>query len=166
MRSADKRKLETKINSAADKFIDKSYSDYKIDKSTIEQQRTDALQSRHETGRSTEEINLEFDEKVEKATEQFKEILNTGLAELVEESKKDVVKTVETNKREREKADIEEGVRDHLRGLSRTIPSFLMAYGDNNVTLATFDTLIPDNVFKEVTSITLDEFRFLRDGGS
>lgn len=166
MRSADKRKLETKINSAADKFIDKSYSDYKIDKSTIEQQRTDALQSRHETGRSTEEINLEFDEKVKKATEQFKEVLNTGLAELVEESKKDVVKTVETNKREREKADIEEGVRDHLRGFSRTIPSFLMAYGDNNVTLATFDTLIPDNVFKEVTSITLDEFRFLRDGGS
>lgn len=48
---------------------------------------------------------------------------------------------------------------------SRTIPSFLMAYGDMDVTLETFDTIIPDNVFKEVTSITLDEFRFLRDGG-
>jgi hypothetical protein len=33
------------------------------------------------------------------------------------------------------------------------------------VTLATFDTVIPDNVFKEVTSITLEQFRFLRDGG-
>ena len=40
-----------------------------------------------------------------------------------------------------------------------------MAYGDMDVTLETFDTIIPDNVFKEVTSITLDEFRFLRDGG-
>ena len=139
---------------------------YTIDKNTIEQQRTDALQSRHETGRSSAEINQEFDEKIEKATEQFHEILTSGFQELVEESKKDVVKTVETNKREREKSEIEEGIRDHLRGFSRTIPSFLMAYGDDNVTLATFDTIIPDNVFKEVTSITLEQFRFLRDGGS
>lgn len=166
MKTADKRKLETKINGAADKLIDTSYMNYTIDKNTIEQQRTDALQSRHETGRSTAEINQEFDEKIEKAAEQFQETLKIGLEELVEESKKDVVRTVETNKREREKSVIEEGIRDHLRGFSRTIPSFLMAYGDNEVTLATFDTVIPDNVFKEVTSITLDQFRFLRDGGS
>lgn len=31
--------------------------------------------------------------------------------------------------------------------------------------LATFDTIIPDKVFLEVTSITLDQFKFLRDGG-
>ena len=166
MKTADKRKLESKINGAADKLIDTSYMNYTIDKNTIEQQRTDALQSRHETGRSTAEINQEFDEKIEKAAEQFQETLKIGLEELVEESKKDVVRTVETNKREREKSVIEEGIRDHLRGFSRTIPSFLMAYGDNEVTLATFDTIIPDNVFKEVTSITLDQFRFLRDGGS
>lgn len=72
---------------------------------------------------------------------------------------------VETKKKEREKETIEDGVRDHLRGFSRTIPSFLMAYGDNTVTLATFDTIIPDKVFLEVTSITLDQFKFLRDGG-
>jgi len=165
MKSADKRKLESRINGAADNLIDKSYMNYTIDKNTIEQQRTDALRSRHETGRSTADINQEFDKKVEKATEQFQETLKTGLEELVEESKKNVVKTVETNKREREKSVIEESIRDHLRGFSRTIPSFLMAYGNNNVTLATFDTVIPDNVFKEVTSITLDQFRFLRDGG-
>lgn len=61
--------------------------------------------------------------------------------------------------------EIESGVRDHLRGFSRTIPSFLMAYGDDSVTLATFDTTIPGNVFEEVTSITLEQFKFLRDGG-
>ena len=60
----------------------------------------------------------------------------------------------------------EEAVRDHLRGGSRTIPSFLMAYGDEEITLSTFDMIIPDDVFYEVTSITLDQFRFLRDGGS
>lgn len=165
MKPADKRKLESRINGAADNLIDKSFTNYTIDKNTIEQERIDALQSRYETGRSTAEINQEFDKKIEEATEQFQETLKTGLEELVEESKKDVVKTVETNKREREKSVIEEGVRDHLRGFSRTIPSFLMAYGDNDVTLATFDTVIPDNVFKEVTSITLDQFRLLRDGG-
>lgn len=166
MKAADKRKLESKINGAADKLIDTSYTNYTIEKNVIEQDRQDALQSRHETGRSTAEINQEFDEKIEKATEQFQETLSSGFKELVEESKKDVVKTVETNKLEREKSTIEEGIRDHLRGFSRTIPSFLMAYGDDTVTLATFDTIIPDNVFKEVTSITLDQFRFLRDGGS
>lgn len=166
MKPADKRKLESRINGAADNLIDKSFTNYTIDKNTIEQERTDALQSCHETGHSTAEINQEFDKKIEEATEQFQETLKTGLEELVEESKKDVVKTVETNKREREKSVIEEGIRDHLRGFSRTIPSFLMAYGDNEVTLATFDTVIPDNVFNEVTSITLDQFRFLRDGGA
>lgn len=40
-----------------------------------------------------------------------------------------------------------------------------MAYGDENTTLENFDTLIPDEVFKDVTSISLEEFRFLRDGG-
>ena len=165
MKLADKRKLESRINSAADNLIDKSFTNYTIDKNTIEQERTNALHSRHKTGRSTEEINKEFDKKIEEAMERFQETLKTRLDELVEDSKKDIVKTVETNKREREKYVIEEGIRDHLRGFSRTIPSFLMAYGDNDVTLATFDTIIPDNVFKEVTSITLDQFRFLRDGG-
>lgn len=78
----------------------------------------------------------------------------------------EVVKTVETKKRERTKETIEEAVRDHLRGFARTIPSFLMAYGDEETTLSTFDMIIPDEVFYEVTSITLDQFRFLRDGSS
>lgn len=41
-----------------------------------------------------------------------------------------------------------------------------MAYGDEETTLSTFDMIIPDEVFYKVTSITLDQFRFLRDGGS
>ena len=115
IKKADERKLKSRINGAADTLIDKSFTNYTIDKNAIEQQRTDALQSRHETGRSTAEINQEFDKKIEAAAEQFQETLKTGLEELVEESKKDVVKTVETNKREREESVIEEGIRDHLR---------------------------------------------------
>ena len=40
-----------------------------------------------------------------------------------------------------------------------------MAYGDENLTLANFDDYTEDDVFHEVTGITEDEFRFLRDGG-
>ena len=64
--------------------------------------------------------------------------------------------------KEAQKNSIENGIRDHLRGFSRTIPSFLMAYGDENTTLESFDSIIPDYVFKDVTSITVDQFRLLR----
>lgn len=59
----------------------------------------------------------------------------------------------------------EEKIRGHLRGFARTIPSFLMAYGDENLTLENFDTYVDQDVFHEVTGITLDQFKYLRDGG-
>ena len=40
-----------------------------------------------------------------------------------------------------------------------------MAYGDSNLTLANFDDYTEDDVFLEVTGITEENFRFLRDGG-
>ena len=83
-----------------------------------------------------------------------------------------IVETVETEKLNTEKKSIEGDVRDHLRGFSRTIPAFLMAYGDEHTTLANFDSLVPEEVFWEVTvnpqngkGVTLDQFRMLRDGG-
>ena len=48
---------------------------------------------------------------------------------------------------------------------SATIPSFIMAYGDDGLTLANFDDYTEDDVFLEVTGITEADFRFLRDGG-
>ena len=165
MKSADKRKLEAKINNATDTLIDKAYTNFTIEQKTIEQQRTEAMQNRHETGKTTQEIQQEYNQKLEVVNNQFEETLQAGLKELREVSQQETVRTMETTTREREKSTIEEGIRDHLRGFSRTIPSFLMAYGDDSVTLATFDTIIPDNVFKEVTSISLEQFKFLRDGG-
>ena len=66
---------------------------------------------------------------------------------------------------EKEKKTIEDDVRAHLRGFARTIPSFVMAYGDENLTLANFDDYTEDDVFEEVTGISEADFRFLRDGG-
>jgi len=38
-------------------------------------------------------------------------------------------------------------------------------FGSDETTLENFDTIIPANVFKDVTSITLEQFKFLHDGG-
>lgn len=165
MRASDKRQIESRLTSDADRMVDKTVTEYKIEKNVIEQERTEALQSRHETGKTTEEINQEFDHKQEEADSKFKEELNSVVDDFVQKSRQEVVDTVETKIRERVRDEVEDGIRDHLRGFSRTIPSFLMAYGDESVTLATFDQIIPDKVFMEVTSISLDDFRLLRDGG-
>ena len=131
------------------------------------------------------EIKRNYEEKVKEAvTEQekaeilvseeldlsaaFQELqtdLMSGLSETIAEAQEAAVKEQEVRQAERKKASIEGDVRDHLRGFSRTIPSFIMAYGDENLTLSNFDTYTPDHVFEEVTGITEEEFRFLRDGG-
>ena len=123
------------------------------------------MRSRHETGKTETEIEEEFEQKKQDLQANLQDQLSNTVKTFIETSTQDVVETVEKKIKEREKTGIEDSVRDHLRGFSRTIPSFLMAYGNDTVTLATFDAVIPNPVFLEVTSITLDQFRFLRDGG-
>ena len=165
MRASDKRQIEAKLTNEADRMVDKTVTEYKIEKNVLEKERTEALQSRHETGKTTEEINKEYDAKQQEADSRFKDELNSVVDDFVQKSRQETVDTVETRIRERVRDEVEAGIRDHLRGFARTIPSFLMAYGDKDVTLATFDRIIPDKVFIEVTSISLDDFRLLRDGG-
>lgn len=159
------RNLERSLVTKSDRLIDKAQENYEIERNIIEDERKKALQSRHETGRATEEINQEYDQRNKENEDTLVETVSSGLKNFFDESKQEVVETMETNRREKEKNAIEGDIRDHLRGFSRTIPSFLMAYGDETVTLENFDSIIPDAVFQEVTSITLEQFRFLRDGG-
>ena len=160
------KKVEREIKTHATAELSKATKHFEIDSAALVKERDEALKNMAELNKSAEEINKEFQEKQKKLAEDFKEKLSDSYSNLIEEAAKTVVKTVETKKIERQKATIEEGIRDHLRGFSRTIPSFLMAYGDDTVTLATFDEVVPGEVFVEVTSITLDQFRFLRDGGN
>ena len=101
---------------------------------------------------------------MEAAEKKFKETVS-DTNDIWKKAAEETVKAVQESKIEKKKNDIEEKVRDHLRGFARTIPSFLMAYGNEETTLETFERDIPGNVFLEVTSITIDEFKFLRDGG-
>jgi len=79
--------------------------------------------------------------------------------ELTQKSTEEILQKAEEKKR----TTVEDDIRSRLRGFARTIPSFLMAYGEPITTLANFDENIKDEVFKEVTGITLSQFRALRD---
>lgn len=95
------------------------------------------------------ELRKEFQQNIQKRTQ---ETLN---------------KTVETEYKkieERKKNKTEQDTRDHLRGFTRTIPAFLMAYGGRDTRLNNFEQNIDPDTFLEITSITIEEFRKLRDG--
>lgn len=99
--------------------------------------------------------------------QQIEEDFKQEIATTVESKSKELVlqstQTILEKAEEKKKNHVEDDVRARLRGFARTIPSFLMAYGEPSTTLANFDTTIKDDVFKEVTGITLDQFRTLRD---
>lgn len=165
MKPSDERQLRRVLTTDADRRVEKTFGDYNIQQRTLDMEHQEALGRLTETGKTEEEVNQEFAQKKEEAVKQLEEAFHETIHDFVEDATKDSVKTIETKKKQREKDTIENTIRDHLRGFSRTIPSFLMAYGNDEVTLSTFDQIIPDEVFREVTSISLDQFRFLRDGG-
>jgi len=110
--------------------------------------------------------------------EQAKAVYEAAQKHIEDDFKKDLVATVEAKSKElvqqstqtilekaedKKKNTVEDDVRARLRGFARTIPSFLMAYGTPSTSLANFDSTIKASVFKEVTGISLDDFRVLRD---
>ena len=109
------------------------------------------------------EAKVAYEVKNHQIEEDFKKevatTVETKTKELIQQSTETILKKAEDKK----KNTVEDDVRARLRGFARTIPSFLMAYGEPSTTLASFDTTIKDEVFKEVTGITLDQFRILRD---
>lgn len=92
----------------------------------------------------------------------------TNILAIVEETMDSIVPAVvtreETKKEQKRANQTMDDARSHLRGFARTIPMFLMAYGDRGISLSNFDDYTPDDVFEEITGITEEEFRLLRDG--
>ncbi|MHC1692226.1 MAG: Eco57I restriction-modification methylase domain-containing protein [Sphaerochaetaceae bacterium] len=108
------------------------------------------VEARYETvkQRINETLKQEITNKVE---EKVKELTQKSTEEILQKAE------------EKKKSTVEDDIRSRLRGFARTIPSFLMAYGEPSTALSNFDQGIKDSVFKEVTGITLDQFRALRD---
>lgn len=101
------------------------------------------------------QIEIEGEKQKQEAVNEIAEYARVEATEIIDSSEAAEIK--------KEQEDI---IEEHLKGFARTIPSFLMAYGNNTTTLKTFEKDIPDQVFLDLTSITKEEFKFLRDGGS
>ena len=112
------------------------------------------------------EIEAKQQTEFDRLQAEFTKNLNETIVDTIEEQKAAQVEEQARLQAEKNKNVKEEEVRGHLRGFARTIPSFLMAYGDRDTRLRNFDRYTPDEIFLEVTGITEEQFRFLRDGGS
>ena len=167
MSKSTQASVTKKVDAQAVKELEKRYGEHSIEQSVIESDRKEAVAQAQQEGMVDRiaAINAEAEAKKQESLERFKKGLEEAVHTIIEEAAKTIVGTVETEKKEKEKKGVEDLIRDHLRGFSRTIPSFLMGYGDENTTLENFDQVVPANVFVDVTGITVDEFVFLRDGG-
>jgi len=162
--TATKKGLERKLQTETHAVVGKAVGDFKIQQRTLEKEREEKL-AEASSREEMQTINQMIDEQQKKAVETLQNTIKESVNTFIESAGQTVVETVETEKREQKKRTIEDSIKDHLRGFSRTIPSFLMAYGDDETTLENFDKIIPDQVFRDVTSISLEAFRLLRDGG-
>lgn len=165
-----KKRLENSLQGKADRAIEKAQTNHRIDTTKIERERTEAIKA-VEDPKEVSKIHEIFNEKIKEADKAYKDTLESLPETFVEEASKEIINAVETSVKEKESQAVQKTIKDHLRGFTRTIPSFLMAYGidDNHmertITIDNFDEIVPADVFEEVTSTTLENFRLLRDGG-
>ena len=157
-------RIEREIKNKIEKTTEKAKADFKqavqVAKANYDN-RMRAAETEEEACEAKEECNT----KVNDAMSVFQSSITAMTEEIIQNTPKETAERIERNQAEIVKRSIEDDVRAHLRGFSRTIPSFLMAYGNENTKLSNFDTCTDEDVFKEVTGITPEEFRFLRDGG-
>ena len=177
LKKSTQKQLERRIQETTDTVVTREYGDYTIRDHQLAKEREDRIQEAQQSGATMAEITQIDEEYAARRLQGYRDMVDNISRKLhsdetVKKAAETIVETVETEKLNAEKHSIEGSVRDHLRGFSRTIPAFLMAYGDENTTLANFDALVPDEVFWEVTvnpqngqGVTLDQFRMLRDGG-
>ena len=167
MSRASEHRLKKQLQNQATVAVGKAATTHKKNRHETEKAKKRALDEAHAKGQSEAEVQAiqdRFDAEQRENERRYREELKEAAAEIEKKAKQAVVDTVETEKVTRKKEAIEEDIRGHLRGFARTIPAFLMAYGDENTCLDNFDTILPDEVFREVTGISLEQFRILRDG--
>lgn len=177
LRKSTRNHLERKIQETTDVVVNHEYGDYTIGDNRLAKECDKKIKEAQQLGATMEEITKIDEEYSERRKQGYRDMVDNirnriQSEETVKKAAQTIVETVETEKLRTQKDSIEGNVRDHLRGFSRTIPAFLMAYGDENTTLENFDTIVPEDVFWEVTvnprngqGVTLEQFRMLRDGG-
>lgn len=138
------------------------YSDYVHDKKIREDEIRETLKDC-----TSEKDRIVVEQMVKESNEEvaskFKETAIASVANHVQESYEIADRTKEYAKANNLKADKLDEYKKRLKSFTRTIPSFLMAYGDDNIRLENMDSYVDPVVFQEVAYITVEEFRILRD---
>lgn len=164
MNRGQKNRAEKNISNKIDDKIDTIADDYEADRRKAEIEHEHRMQEAKDEKDKRESQN-KLDADLKAALQDMNDKIQQAAADIAHDTPVDLVKELETHKAEQEKKGYEDKIRDHLRGFSRTIPSFLMAYGSRDFTLESLDKGIEPKVFEEVTGITMEDFRLLRDGG-
>ena len=164
VKKGTQNRVERQVDQEIDLKFDQLRSDY-TQQANIAKAELDRRQHAAETEADVQAAEKEYASSMENALRTLTEAAQTVVQDTIRNKPTELVAQMEQQKAEAEKKTIEDTVRDHLRGFSRTIPSFIMAYGDENLTLRNFDDYTEDDVFEEVTGISEADFRFLRDGG-
>ena len=159
----DQKHWDKTIDIKAERAANRLYQNKKIEEDTLNKEKEQALENAH-TPQEIQHIKNEFRQKSAKLEANYIEGILEQQNLFTDQAMDDILKTAEISSSESEVKQKTDTLKDHLRGFSRTIPSFLMAYGDENLRLDNLEEYIDEDVFKEVTSITLDEFKILRDG--
>lgn len=157
-------RLERQVEREIDLAFEKIQGDYE-QQARIAQADFERKQKAAASAQEVRQAEAEFQVDMDGAMKAFLDTVQETVQSAAEDKPKEVIEQFERHKAEQEKQSVEDEVRAHLRGFSRTIPSFIMAYGDGHLTLANFDEYTENDVFLEVTGITMSDFRFLRDGG-
>jgi len=135
--------------------VERAYAEHTIAQKHLDDELKDAA-----TEAESQAVEAARAEQTQAFQKDILAIVGAAMEEIVPE----VVTREETKKEQKRANQTMDDCRSHLRGFARTIPMFLMAYGDRGIRLSTFDDYTPDDVFEEITGITEDEFRLLRDG--
>lgn len=159
-----RKRIEKKITENIDRQFDKIKNEFDRQTKMAKTEQSAQLNEAN-TDEKAAAANANFQSAISAALGEFAQAVYTLTDDTAKTAAQQVVAELEEKKAETKKRDVEEDVRAHLRGFSRTIPSFIMAYGDGDLTLRNFDVYAEADVFKDVTGITTEDFRFLRDGG-
>ena len=157
-------RMERQVENEIDRKFEQIHGDY-VQQANIAKAQFDRKRQAAETKAEVTEAEKEYESSMDDALRALTDAAQAAVQDTVQEKPAELVERMEKHKAEEEKKSVEDSIRAHLRGFARTIPSFIMAYGDGHLTLRNFDEYTEADVFEEVTGITEDDFRFLRDGG-
>ncbi len=164
LKARETKDIQKQIVTSIEKQVKTNEIERKISENHIREEIQEQLKETKDLAKQAG-LKKELEERLAQNNQEHRQILEQQLRNEVEEMPERFIQQVEVKRVEQLKQSAQDEIRDHLRGFARTIPSFIMAYGDSALTLDNFDSYVPEQVFFEVTGITTEQFRYLRDGG-